>query len=162
MRLESYATIIFTFILALWLSIYPLPYALLYARPEWLTLVLIYWVIALPERVGVVIGWSLGILLDGFQGTLLGQNAFALAIVAYVSQRLYQRVRMYAVWQQALLIFVLIGLKQLLCHWVNSLSGGPSPDLRFLLPALTSALIWPAMMVLLRGVRRHMGMVKSI
>lgn len=161
MKTELYILVISSFICAFWFSIYPLPNALLSLRPEWVTLVLIYWVLAFPQRLGVMTAWIVGLLLDGFEGTALGQHALSLAVVAYVTQILYQRVRMYAIWQQALLVFVLIGLKELLGLWVNSLIHVTTPDIRFLLPAFTSALMWPWMMILLRGLRRKMGIAKT-
>ena len=45
--------ILVTFIVALGLTIMPLPDALELVRPEWIIMVLVYWVMALPNRVGV-------------------------------------------------------------------------------------------------------------
>lgn len=161
MKTELYLLIIGSFICAFWFSIYPMPNALVYLRPEWVTLVLIYWVLAFPQRIGVMAAWFVGLLLDGFEGTALGQHALSLSVVAYMTQILYQRVRMYAIWQQALLVFVLVGLKLLLGLWVNSLINITTPDIRFLIPALTSALMWPGLMILLRSLRRKMGVTKT-
>ena len=162
MRFEGAGLIVTSFLVAFWLSIYPLPLALLEVRPEWVALVLVYWVIAVPEQVGVVTAFSVGVLLDGFLGTYLGQHAFSLSVVAYICMNTYQRVRMFAVWQQAFFVFVLIGLHQLLIHWVGNLTGHVTNNMRFLLPALTSALIWPWLMVVLRGLRRRFGIVKQL
>jgi len=65
--------------------------------------------------------------------------------------------RMYAPWQQAGIVFVLIGLNQLLCHWVQTLTTKVMPTMLFLLPALVSALLWPTVMLLLRRVRRQLA-----
>jgi rod shape-determining protein MreD len=154
--------IIGSFMLALLLQVFPLPYALQWGRPEWLSMVLIYWVMAMPHRIGVGIAWMLGLLLDGVEGALLGQNALALAVVAYITLVLHQRIRVFAVWQQAFVVFVLIGLQQLLCNWTQGLQGGMAESLIFLLPALVSALLWPGLLVLLRGMRRRFGLIKPI
>ena len=143
-----------TLLMALWLAIMPLPVWAQWGRPELVAMVLVYWVIALPERVGIGIAWVVGLLQDIMQGSPLGQHAFALAVLAYVSLILYQRLRMYPPIQQAGVIFVLIGLNQLLCHWVETLTGTVSPNLLFLLPALVSALVWPLLSVFLRVLRR--------
>lgn len=154
--------IIMTFVVALFLQIVPVPYGLQWARPEWVCMVLLYWVIAAPDRVGVGVAWMMGLLIDGFEGALLGQNAFALTVVAYVGLVLYQRIRMFVAWQQAFIISILIGLDLLLCNWAQSLQGGMANDLMFLMPALMSALLWPGLMVILRGMRRRFGMIKPI
>lgn len=154
--------IVLSFFAAMVLHVFPLPHGLLWARPEWVAMVLIYWVLAAPEKVGVGSAWLVGILLDGLEGALLGQNAIALAVVAYVTLILYQRIRMFNPWQQALVVFVMIGLHQMLCSWAQSFRGGTAPTLIFLLPAVFSALLWPVFMVLMRALRRKVGMVKTI
>ena len=146
-----------TFAIAIWLSVIPFPDWARWARPEWVAIVLIYWVIALPHRVGVGAAFMTGLVLDVVEGAPLGQNAFALAVVAYLALNLYQRMRMYAFWQQAGIVFVLVGLNQLLCHWVQTLTSKVVPTMLFLLPALVSAFLWPTVMLLLRQVRRQFG-----
>ena len=54
---------------------------------------------------------------------MLGQNAFALVVVALLSLILYQRLRVYSLWQQAAVVFVLVGINQLICQWVQNLEG---------------------------------------
>jgi rod shape-determining protein MreD len=144
-----------TLAIALWLSIIPLPDWARWARPEWVAMVLIYWVIALPHRIGIGSAFVTGLVLDLVEGSPLGENAFALSIIAYLGLILYQRMRMYAGWQQAGIVFVLVGLNQLLCHWVQTLTTKVMPTMLFLLPALVSALLWPTVMLLLRKVRRQ-------
>jgi rod shape-determining protein MreD len=112
-------------------------------------------VIALPQRVGIGMAWLTGLVLDLVEGTPLGENALALAVIAYLALILYQRLRMYAAWQQAGVIFVLIGINQLLCHWVQTMTARVVPTLMFLLPALVSALLWPSLLLLLRHIRRR-------
>lgn len=144
-----------TLAIAILFSVIPLPDWARWARPEWVAMVLIYWVIALPHRVGIGSAFLTGLILDVVEGSSLGENAFALAIVAYLALSLYQRMRMYAFWQQSGIVFVLIGLNQLLCHWVQTLTTKVVPTLLFLLPALVSALLWPTAMLLLRKIRRQ-------
>lgn len=143
-----------TLLIAMWLSIIPLPEWLRWARPEWVALVLIYWVLALPHRIGVGVAFVTGLVLDLVEGSPPGENAFALVVVAYLALTLYQRMRMYALWQQAGIVFVMIGLNQLLCHWVQTLTAKVVPTMLFLLPALMSALIWPTVLLTLRKIRR--------
>jgi rod shape-determining protein MreD len=105
--------------------------------------------------VGIVTGLLLGVGLDVLEGAVLGQNAFALVVVALLSLVLYQRLRVYSLWQQAGVVFVLIGINQLICQWVQNLQGVGARSLFFLLPAVSSALLWPVVLHTLRGLRRH-------
>ena len=152
---HGYWVIILTFAGAGVLAVLPLPQWLLWARPEWLALTLIYWIIALPHRVGMATALALGVLLDVLEGAVFGQNAFALLVLALLSLSLYQRLRVYSLWQQAGVVFLFIGLYQLVCQWVQNLEGARAGSLLFLLPALSSALLWPLVLHTLRGLRRH-------
>jgi rod shape-determining protein MreD len=151
-----------SFITAFLLAIFPLPHDMAWARPEWVALVMVYWAITLPERVGLWTALVVGIITDGLEGNLLGQSAFPLAIITYAVLLTYQRLRMFAAWQQAFFVFVLIGVHQLLVNWVQSLLGVATGNLRFLLPAVTSALIWPWLMIFLRGLLRRAGLLRTI
>ena len=113
---------------------------------------LIYWVVALQHRGGIFSGWLLGIFVDLNDVSLLGQNALALSVVSYILLVLYQRMRMYDVWQQACVVFVLVGIDQLLCYWVMSIRGVGFNDMSFLISALVSALVWPWIWLFLQQV----------
>ena len=152
---QAYWVILATFLVALVLAVLPLPHWLLWARPEWLALALIYWTIALPQRVGVLTALSLGVAMDVLEGAVLGQNGFALVVVAVLALLLYQRLRVFSLLQQAGVVFVLIGIHQLICQWVQNLEGAGAQTSLFLLPALTSALLWPVILHILRALRRH-------
>ncbi len=152
---HAYWIILATFLVAVVLALLPLPHWLLWARPEWLALTLVYWVIALPHRVGMTTALLLGVALDVLEGATLGQNAFALVVVAFLSLTLYQRLRVFSVMQQSGVVFVLIGINQLVCQWVQNLGGAGATSLLFLLPAVSSALLWPVVMHILRELRRH-------
>ena len=130
-----------------------------FLKTEWLALVLIYWTIALPHRVGIFTGLIVGVLLDSIEGAIFGQNAFSLMVVAMLSLVLYQRLRVFNVLQQAGTVFILVGINQLICQWVQNLQGRGVDSLLFLLPAFSSALMWPVMLHVLRSIRRHYRVV---
>jgi rod shape-determining protein MreD len=154
-RPHGYWLILVSFLVAFVLAVLPMPLWLQWARPEWVALTLIYWTIALPHRVGILTGLLLGVLLDSLEGALLGQNAFALVVVALLSVTLYQRLRVYSLWQQAGTVFVLVGINQLVCQWVQNLEGVGARSTLFLLPAVSSALLWPVVLHTLRRLRRY-------
>ena len=148
------ATILMTFVVALLLQIVALPEWAQLVRPDWVTLVLIYWCIALPERVGVVIAWLAGLMLDVAHGALLGQNALTLAIVAFLAIRLHQRIRLYPMWQQAVSVLLLVTLHLMLVLWIKGAIGQSAETWAYWLPAITSMLVWPPAFIVLRGLRR--------
>lgn len=144
-----------SFVAALTLSIAPLPGWTEYLRPAWVTMVLIYWCMALPTRVGVTLGWLAGLFEDVLLDALLGQHALALAIVAFLILKLHQRLRVFPLGQQALTVFLLVALSQLLMLWIRGITGHSPSVWLYMLPAITSALLWPLVFVALRGLRRH-------
>jgi rod shape-determining protein MreD len=149
------AVIVFTFVVALLLTIVPLPEWARYARPDWVGLVLIYWCLALPDRVGVITGWFAGLLVDLVTGTILGQHALSLTIVAYLAQRLHLRIRLFPILQQAFTVMVLLILHQLLALWISRIIGRPGAPWYFWAPSLLGMVLWPMVFVLLRNMRHR-------
>lgn len=147
--------IVITLLLAYLLAIVPFPDWALHYRPQWVALVLIYWAMALPWRVGIGVAWMAGLFLDVLEGSLLGLNALSLALIIYITLSLHQRLRMFSYPQQSALVLALVGLHMLLVYWVRVAIGqSESQSLLFLLGALSSAFIWPWMFVFLRHLRR--------
>jgi rod shape-determining protein MreD len=144
-----------TLCIAMLLSILPMPEWARPFRPQWVTLVLLYWAIALPHRVGVGSGFVAGILLDVLTGTLLGQHALGLSIVTFIAIQLHQRIRVFPFWQQSLGILILLLIEHLLALWVTGATRGVAPGLVYWAAPLIGALLWPWIFVTLRKVRRH-------
>lgn len=146
--------VVATLMVAFLLDHLPLPEWLARINPDWLALVLIYWCLALPHRVGIGVAWVSGLFLDVQQGTVFGQHALALTIIAYIIITQHQRIRVFPLAQQALLICVLLLLSQLLTLWIRSLMGFSPQHWTYWAPAFTSMLIWPWLFIILRDIRR--------
>lgn len=146
-----------SFALALLLSVAPMPAFMETGRPLWLALFLTAWTLALPHRVGMTTAWVLGLAADVLYGTLLGQNALILTFITFLVLSLHQRLRMFPMWQQSLVLLVVFGLAQLVQLWLNALTGSRPPTLLFILPALVSALLWPWVYTALRIIRQRLG-----
>lgn len=144
-----------TFIVALVLSVVPMPTPFDAARPMWLALVVAYWVMVLPHRVGLLTAWVAGLATDVLFGELFGQNALVLILVAWLMLLLYQRIRRFPLWQQSLVMLPVLGIAQMVSLWLSSLVGDRSPTLLYLLPAVTSAVLWPWVYSLLAALRRR-------
>jgi len=152
---EGRLVIVATLCVAMLLTILPMPEWARPFRPQWVTLVLLYWAIALPHRVGVGSGFLAGILLDVLTGTLLGQHALGLSIVTFIAIQLHQRIRVFPFWQQSLGVLVMLVIEHLLALWVTGATRGVAPGLIYWSAPLIGALLWPWVFVTLRKVRRH-------
>ncbi|MCJ1884919.1 rod shape-determining protein MreD [Pseudomonas sp. QE6] len=144
-------------LLALLLSVAPMPSFMEIGRPLWLAMFLTYWVLYLPHKVGMLSAWVLGLAEDVLYGTLLGQNALILSLIIFLVLSLHQRLRMFPIWQQCLVLLVVFGLAQLVQLWISALTGNRPPTLVFLLPALVSGLLWPWVYTLLRALRLRLN-----
>lgn len=156
---QSRLVIATTFVIALLLTALPMPELAAIWRPAWVALVLIYWCMAAPERVGVAVGWMAGLFLDVMTGTLLGQHALGLTVVAWVAHHTHRRVRVLPLWRQAITVFVLLFLYQALVLWSNGIRGMPVEATAYWTSPLVSTLLWPWLFVVLRVVRRRYAAV---
>lgn len=147
--------ILLSFILALVLTIIPLPNVLEMLRPEFVALTLIYWCMALPTRIGLGSAWTAGLFLDVMRDTLLGQHALALTLVVFFVLQLHQRIRVFPLWQQAISIGVMILIQVALVLWIKGIMGEKADFWVSLLPVLTTSLFWPPTFILMRYLRRY-------
>jgi rod shape-determining protein MreD len=97
--------------------------------------------------------------LDVATGTLLGHHALGLSVVVYVAVELHARVRSFPLWQQALLVWLLLVLERLLALWVLGATGQPMPSLTYWWPTFVGLLLWPWLTVVLRDLARRAGTV---
>ena len=143
--------------IALLLSVAPMPQFMEIGRPLWLALFLSYWVLAVPHRIGMIGAWCMGLVEDVLFGSLLGQNALILTLIIFLVLSLQRRLQMFPMWQQSLVLLVVFGLAQLVQLWLNALTGDRQPTLEFVFPALVSALLWPWVFAILRGLQQRFG-----
>lgn len=149
--------IVVSIIIGVILQIIPMPSPIDVYRPDWLLLILVYWSMALPNRVSVGIAGMSGLIIDILYGTALGVHSFALAIPIYLVSANYQRLRNYSMAQQAVMILIISCLYHLTVYWLQYLITGIEFSWLFLWPALTSVLFWPWLFWLLRKFRRNLG-----
>lgn len=125
-------------------------------RPDWVALVVLYWVIAVPQQVGMGTAWVSGIFVDSMSGNLLGQHALGLVLIAWAGLTLYERLRMYATLQQAFIVFLTVSLAQSIDMAIEIIVRDAAWTWWVMAPALTSAMLWPLAFDLQRALRRRM------
>ncbi|MGI9250360.1 MAG: rod shape-determining protein MreD [Pseudohongiellaceae bacterium] len=150
--------IVLSFFIAYLLALVPIPEWAMDYRPQWVYLVLMYWIMALPYRVGLGSAWLAGLVLDLLQSSVLGLNALVMVTIAYVVIRLHLRLRMSSIVQQSGTVLILIGLSLLLRNWLEILivsDRAGASGWMFLMAAVTSGLTWPLLFIFMRGLRRR-------
>lgn len=139
----------FTAIVALTLTVLPLPSWMAIARPAFLVLTVLYWSIGNPRAGGLALGFFAGIALDVFHGAVLGQHALALSFVTYIAVREHQKIRSKPVFQQCLIVFAALAVYEFIVFAIDGWSGHAVTTPVRWLHAFTGALLWPLAMAVL-------------
>jgi rod shape-determining protein MreD len=153
----SYPVFVLSVIVSLVLSISLFPEGWFEFRPEWLGLIVFYWYVRAQAQFGILFAWCLGLLLDTLEATPLGVNALGMGLIAFLVLTIHQRLRMYPMPQQCLMVFLLLGINQMLVHFLKQMFGGEDAGFSYLWPALTSALVWPVFSILMDNINRKLG-----
>ena len=148
-----------TYLVALILTIWPLPAWAEVFRPAWVPMVTIYWCLWLPERVGVIVAFLAGLLVDTLSGTLLGEHALALVLVAWAALWMHLQVRVFPWWQQCVVVAGILAVNAFVLFWVDGILDYRLGTAMRWVPVLVSAAVWPwVMQVLSRAQQRyHVG-----
>ncbi len=139
--------------LALVLGLFPLPASLQPFRPYWLALVVGYWVIEDPDRVGLGFAFAMGLLADLAFGGLLGEQALRLTVMAFILQRFRAQLRFFPLSQQALAIGRLLLNDRVVSAAVHLALGEPQLPRSFWWAPLLGMLLWAPLFLLLDTLR---------
>ena len=126
-----------------------LPWRDLTGLPDWTALVLTFWCIHQPRKIGIGAACMLGVIMDTANGALLGQHALAYSVLAFASIAFSRRILWFPIWPQAMHVFLLLISCQLLMLAVRMVAGGAFPGLLWFLGSAVSALLWPVVTFLL-------------
>lgn len=140
-------------LVALLLGLLPLPEPVQPLRPYWLALVLAYWVLEAPDRVGLGFAFLIGLLADLAFGSLLGEQALRLVVLAFILQRFRPRLRFFPLSQQSLAIGALLLNDRILASALHWLLGAHALDWRYWVAPLLGMLLWAPVYLLLDALR---------
>jgi rod shape-determining protein MreD len=148
----SRAFIAFTILVAFVLNI--LPWGRTYGVPDFLAIVLVFWNIHQPRKVGIGIAFLVGLLMDVHASALFGERALAYSLLSYGAMSMHRRVPWFRLGGQMLHVLPLFLLAQLVVIAVRMAVGGPFPGIGYFLQSLSSTLLWPLAEVLLFAPQR--------
>lgn len=121
----------------------PLPAVMDWFQPAWVMLVVVTLVFFAPHIFGFWLALPLGLLMDVEHGSVLGQHIILIAVLVLLVQLLYRRMYMFNVVQQALVLFLLIVVTEILSYWSLSLISHDVRPVEIWMPAILSAVMWP-------------------
>jgi rod shape-determining protein MreD len=143
-------------VLACLLQLAALPQALLPFKPYWVALVLVYWALEMPERLGLGFAFVLGLIGDVITGDLLGEQALRLCILIFIVLRFRSRMRFFPMWQQSFVLLALLLNDRVVVLMVRAFSGEALPPSQFWLSPLAGMLAWPWLFLLLDDLRARL------
>lgn len=123
--------------------------------PDLLAVVLVFWSVHQPLRVGIGVAFSFGLLMDVHQGALLGQNAMAYTVLSFFAITVHRRLLWFSLFSQSLQVFPLFAAAHLVELSLRTLAGGAFPGTSMLLSPVLEAVLWPLANVLLLAPQRR-------
>jgi len=117
--------------------------------PDLVALILVFWAIHQPQRVGIGAAFLLGLVMDVHQSALLGQHALAYSALSFLAIGIHRRILWFSVPSQALQLLPLFAAAHALTVVIRLLTGDFSPGWSVVLSPLIEALLWPVASVLL-------------
>jgi rod shape-determining protein MreD len=147
--------VLVTALLALILTVVPLPTAVSWLRPDWLLIMVIYWSLVSPRIAGLMFAWLCGLLIDVTTGTVLGEHALAFLLVGFLTHRLQLRMRIFPIWQQASTVLILLMLYQFLLFWIDGITGQAITTWQRWIPAVIGAALWPIIIAVMDTLNRR-------
>ncbi len=128
-------------------------------RPEFVALLVVFWATYYPQFFGIFSAWLSGLSLDIVTLSPIGYHTIGIIVIAYISYLLYQRIRSYAIWQQAAWVFIVVGVYQLFGNWTSGFIGKEIDTNAFLLAPLVTAFLWPVLVVSMEKLIRQFRLV---
>lgn len=131
--------------------------------PNFLALMLVFWNVFQPRRIGIALAWLLGIVMDVHSGALLGQHALAYSILSYGAIALHRRLLWFSLAGQALQLLPLFLLANVIVALVHLFFSGIGPSWIFFLSPFLTALLWaPLTTVIIRRLNRPLNSTAAI
>lgn len=117
--------------------------------PDVLALVLVFWTVHQPLRVGVGVSFVFGLLMDVHQGAMLGQHALAYTVLSFFATAIHRRLLWFTVPSQAFQVLPLFMASHAIAVLVRLIAGGSFPGWPILFAPLIESLLWPVVSVIL-------------
>jgi rod shape-determining protein MreD len=132
-----------------------LPWGQWIGVPDFVALVLVFWSIHHPRKVGMGVAFLFGLAMDVHEAAVLGEHALAYTLLSYAAISLHRRILWFPPLGQALHVLILFLIAQGVILLVRMLLGAGFPGLWMLLDSVVQALLWPLTTFLLLAPQRR-------
>ncbi|MES2261812.1 MAG: rod shape-determining protein MreD [Pseudomonadota bacterium] len=132
-----------------------LPWGNFIGAPDFVALVLVFWGVHQPRKVGIGTAFCLGLLMDVHDATLLGENALAYTLLSYCAIMMHRRVLWFPMMTQAMHVFPLLLMAQSVQLMVRFIVSGKFPGWFYFLESAVAVLLWPVVTWMLLAPQRR-------
>jgi rod shape-determining protein MreD len=132
-----------------------LPWGRFLGAPDFVALVLVFWGIHQPRKVGIGVAFFMGLLMDVHESTLLGENALAYTLLSYFAIMIHRRVLWFPVLTQAFHVFPLLVMTQAIQVVVRFFVAGKFPGWLHFAESAVAIALWPIVTWLLLAPQRR-------
>lgn len=132
-----------------------LPWGGLTGVPDFVALVLIFWSVHQPRKVGIGVAFVMGLLMDVHNAALLGENALAYTLLSYFAIMIHRRMLWFRPFTQALHVLPLLVMMQVVQMLIQALVSGKFPGWFYFASSLVSASLWPLVTWMLLAPQRR-------
>ena len=108
-----------------------------------LLLIIAFWCVHEPRRVGLFTAFFFGLLMDVHDAGLLGEHALSYTLVAYGAVVLHRRLQRFDLWSQAMHMLPVFFLARLLTQIIHAWLAGKWPGWDWGVSVLLTAALWP-------------------
>ncbi|KAF0813813.1 Rod shape-determining protein MreD [Andreprevotia sp. IGB-42] len=142
LRPVSISFILFSFALALLINLLPWQAKIANLAPDFVAMMVVYWTLNQPRRIGIATAFILGIIMDVGDGNVLGQHALAYTVVAYLALSRQRLIAVFPFWQQALVVLGLLTLGQTLMVLIQLSLGAAFVGWTYFVGNVLAAVLW--------------------
>lgn len=154
MRQTSLFSIYITLLIALLCQLFPWIGQGIIFRPDFMLVVLLYWLLRAPNLCNVGTAWLAGLLVDLATGSLLGQHALSFAVTAFAALSYQRRLVLFNHWQLTAYVFLLLTIERVVMLLLKLFAGNENPGLHYFWPVITGLLLWQFMILIFGGLTR--------
>lgn len=154
MRHTSLISVYLSLLLALLCQLFPWVGQGVIFRPDFMLVVILYWLLRAPNFCNVGTAWIAGLLVDLATGSLLGQNALSFSITAFIALSYQRRLVLFNTWQLVGYVAALLIFERVLILLLKLFEGNEAPGWHYFWPIMTGLLLWQLMILLFGSLTR--------
>jgi rod shape-determining protein MreD len=154
MRHTSPISVYFSLLIALLCQLFPWVGQGIIFRPDFMLVVILYWLLRAPNLCNIGTAWFAGLLVDLATGSLLGQHALSFSITAFVALSYQRRLVLFNVWQLLGYVFALLVIERTVILVLKLFEGNDNPGWHYFWPIMTGLLLWQLMILIFGGLTR--------